>query len=80
VDSQVLTLRAAGCDTLTARDSQGSERRHSQIFDTDEAAPHMSNVAVSITAGLKPPGSTSPSAHHRGYLKIPISNMANDPA
>jgi len=56
VDSQVMTLQAAGCDTLiTAAIPKFAAQTIRKIFDTGWKPLHiMSNVAVSLMAGLTP--------------------------
>ena len=83
VDSQVMTLQAAGCDTLiSAVIPKFGAQTIRKIFDTEWKPLHiMSNVAVSITAGLKPAGlDKAVGIITGGYLKDPNDpNMANDP-
>jgi len=83
VDSQVLTLQAAGCDTLiTAAIPRFAAQIIRKVFDTGWKPFHiMSNVAVSITTGQKPVELDKAAGIITGvFLKDPSDpRLANDP-
>ena len=83
VDSQLVSLQGAGCDTLiTAATPKFAAQTIRKVFDLDWKPFHiMSNVSVSITSVLKPAGlDKSTGLITAGYLKDPNDpNMANDP-
>ncbi|HET7505234.1 MAG TPA: ABC transporter substrate-binding protein [Kofleriaceae bacterium] len=78
VDSQVVTMQAAGCDTLiTAATPKFAAGVIRKVFDIGWKPLHIiSNVSASITAVLKPAGLDKSTGIITGlYLKDP-----NDPA
>jgi ABC-type branched-subunit amino acid transport system substrate-binding protein len=81
VDSQVVTLQAAGCDTLiTAATPKFAAGVIRKIFDIGWKPLHLlSNVAVSLTAVLKPAGLDKSTGIITGlYLKDPSDPTLND--
>jgi len=83
VDSQVVTLQAAGCDVLvTAATPKFAAGVIRKVFDIDWKPLHLlSNVAVSITAVLKPAGLDKSTGIITGlYLKDPSDpGLKDDP-
>jgi branched-chain amino acid transport system substrate-binding protein len=83
IDSQIVSLQGAGCDTLlTAATPKFGAQSIRKVFDLGWKPLHfMSNVAVSITSVLKPAGlDKSTGLITAGYLKDPNDpNLANDP-
>lgn len=78
VDSQLVSLQGAGCDTLvTAATPKFAAQTIRKVFDLGWKPFHLlSNVSVSITAVLKPAGLDKSTGIITGaYLKDP-----NDPA
>ncbi|MEO7733081.1 MAG: ABC transporter substrate-binding protein [Kofleriaceae bacterium] len=83
VDSQLVTLQGAGCDTLiTAATPKFAAQTVRKVFDLNWKPFHiLSNVSVSITAVLKPAGLDKSTGIVTGaYLKDPNDpTLANDP-
>jgi branched-chain amino acid transport system substrate-binding protein len=83
VDSQIVTLQAAGCDTLlTAATPKAAAGTIRKVFDIGWKPFHLlSNIAVSITSVLKPAGLDKSTGVITGvYLKDPGDpTMENDP-
>lgn len=83
VDSQLVELQSAGCDTLiTAATPKFAAQTIRKIFDLGWKPFHLlSNVSVSITSVMKPAGvEKSTGVVTAGYLKDPNDPaMANDP-
>jgi branched-chain amino acid transport system substrate-binding protein len=83
VDSQVVTLQAAGCDVLvTAATPKFAAGVIRKVFDIGWKPLHLlSNVAISITAVLKPAGLDKSTGIITGlYLKDPSDPaMKDDP-
>jgi len=83
VDSQLVTLQGAGCDTLiTAATPKFAAQTIRKIFDLGWKPFHiLSNVSVSIASVLKPAGLDKSVGIVTGaYLKDPNDpNMATDP-
>jgi branched-chain amino acid transport system substrate-binding protein len=83
VDSQIVSLQAAGCDALlTATTPKFGAQSIRKVFDLGWKPLHlMSNVSVSITSVLKPAGlDKSTGLVTAAYLKDPNDpNLANDP-
>jgi branched-chain amino acid transport system substrate-binding protein len=83
VDSQVVTLQAAGCDTLiTAAIPRFAAQAIRKVFDIGWNPLHiMSNVAVSITTGQTPAELEKATGIITGiFLKNPSDpRLANDP-
>ncbi|HEU4729092.1 MAG TPA: ABC transporter substrate-binding protein [Kofleriaceae bacterium] len=83
VDSQVVTMQAAGCDTVvTAATPKFAAGVIRKIFDIGWKPLHIvSNVSVSLTAVLKPAGLDKSTGIITGlYLKDPNDPaLANDP-
>jgi branched-chain amino acid transport system substrate-binding protein len=83
VDSQLVSLQGAGCDTLiTAATPKFGAQTIRKVFDLGWKPFHIiSNVSVSITSVLKPAGiDKSIGLITAGYLKDPNDpSYANDP-
>src|SRR5262249_54804048 len=83
VDSEVVSLQGAGCDTLlTATTPKYGAQVIRKVYDLDWKPLHfVSNVSVSITAALKPAGLDKSTGIITGqYLKDNDDpNNANDP-
>jgi branched-chain amino acid transport system substrate-binding protein len=83
VDSQIVTLQAAGCDTLlTAATPKAAAGTIRKVFDIGWKPFHLlSNIAVSITSVLKPAGLDKSTGVITGlYLMDPGDpTLANDP-
>jgi branched-chain amino acid transport system substrate-binding protein len=83
VDSQIVTLQGAGCDTLiTAATPKFGAQTIRKVFDIGWKPFHiMSNVSVSLTAVLKPAGvDKAVGLITAGYLKDPNDpTLENDP-
>lgn len=83
IDSQIVSLQAAGCDTLlTAATPKFGAQSIRKAFDLGWKPLHfMSNVSVSLTAVLKTAGlDKSTGLITAAYIKDPNDpNLANDP-
>jgi branched-chain amino acid transport system substrate-binding protein len=83
IDSQIVSLQAAGCDTLlTAATPKFGAQAIRKVFDLGwKPLFLMSNVSVSITAVLKPAGlDKSTGLITAAYLKDPNDpSLASDP-
>jgi branched-chain amino acid transport system substrate-binding protein len=83
VDSQVVTLQAAGCDTLvTAATPKFAAQAIRKVFDIGWKPLHfMTNVSVSIASVIKPAGPEKAVGMITGqYIKDPTDPAnANDP-
>jgi branched-chain amino acid transport system substrate-binding protein len=83
IDSQIVTLQGAGCDTLlTAATPKFAAQSIRKVFDLDWKPLHfVSNVSVSIATVLKPAGFDKSTGIITGqYIKdINDPKMANDP-
>ena len=83
IDSQIVTLQGAGCDTLlTAATPKFAAQAIRKVFDLDWKPLHfVSNVSVSIATVLKPAGLDKSTGIITGqYIKdINDPKMANDP-